>query len=60
MIFRIWVTDWATTFVGSGTKFTWDRYCELFPSFRLTAHSSNERIAVAVAEDSWLVETMPY
>src|SRR5580692_5056836 len=48
---RICLIDCASTLAGSGWKATWDRYDDAEPCFELMAHSSTERMLLAVEED---------
>ena len=57
---RICFTDCASTLEGSGWKLTWARYVVAAPSFGLIAHSSSERMPLAVVLLDWWVETMAY
>ena len=57
---RICFSDCASTLVGSGWKLTWARYVCCAPSFGLVAHSSKERMPLAVLLLLWWVETMAY
>ena len=57
---RICFTDCASTLEGSGWKLTWDRYDVLFPYLGLTAHSSTDRMFLAVELLDWWFETMAY
>ena len=57
---RICFTDWATTLDGMAWKLTCDKYEVLFPYLLLIAHSSTDRMFLAVLELDCLSETMAY